>query len=120
MMSKRLFLSSYEYKSFAAPRKIKQYSWTNLDGRDCLIAEVDIPVDGRKYGLSNECITTLYLLNRFAEDAIIFKNLSSFPIEVHVLIPTSEKEINSVSQLKHIVWATLYDNLKDAENHRIL
>jgi hypothetical protein len=122
MINKTLFLSSYEYKSFAIPRKIEQYTWGSIEERDCLIVGIDVPVDGRKYDLPNNHITTLYLLNRFADDIAIFQNLNSFPIEVHVLISKSStlEVISSYSQFKHIVWATLYDNLKDAESHIVV
>lgn len=82
----------------------------------------DRGVDGRADGVPNAEITTLYLINRILEDHDKFKKLSSFPIDVHVLIAKTSLGAgpNSFDQFVHIVWATLYDNLKDAHEHRIV
>lgn len=121
MIDKKLFLSSYDYANFSAPRKITNYQWTVLDERNCLIVTVDLPLSGQEYNLPAVPIITHYLVNRHLEDRSVFKELSSFPIDVYVLIPKSlENEIVSLSQLQNISWATLYDNLKDAEDHRIV
>lgn len=121
MINKQIFLSSYDYSNFSILRNITNYQWTTLDERNCLIVTVDLPLLGREYNLPDVPITTHYLTNRHLDDRGIFRDLSSFPINVYVLIPKSlDDKIISLNQLQNISWATLSDNLKDAEDHRIM
>ena len=115
-----LYISSYEYDDFASPRKILKYDKTVINGKNVLIVEVDIPVIGQKYGLFVHDIKKLYLVNRVNENAFI--NLNKFPIDVHILIPKSLENLEprSLSQLQNIAWGCIYNNKKDARNHRIL
>lgn len=116
----KLYLSSYEYSDFEMPRKVLQYQRTKLDDRNALVIEVDKPLIGQKYGLLGNDITKFYLVNRVDENA--FNKLNKFPIDVHVLIVKNPETINpsSKSELQNIAWACLYDNEKDAINHRVI
>lgn len=115
-----LYLSSDEYKDFKIPRKVLHYKKTKLDGRNTLIIQVDKPLIGQKYGLLDKDVTIFYLVNRFNENA--FDELNLFPIDVYVLIMKNYETINpsSLYELQNIAWACLYDNEKDAINHRIV
>lgn len=114
-----LYLSSYEYKDFEIPRSILRYEKTILEGRNILIVEIDKPLIGQKYGLFDNNVSQLYLMNRVNEDA--FYNLNIFPIDVHVLIRKSEIiKISSLSDLQNIAWACIYDNKWDALNHKVV
>lgn len=119
MTEKQLYLSSSEYDALARPRRIIEVDWVVLDGRPCLSVIVDVPIPVREAGFPDDT-TALYLTNRHVEDRATFRNLSSFPIDVYVLIPksTAETEVTSLGQLENMYWATLYDDLKDAENHQ--
>ena len=116
----KLYLSSYEYNDFEIPREVLQYQRKKLDDRNVLIIEVDKPLIGQKYGLLDNDISKFYLVNRVDENA--FDNLNKFPIDVHVLIIKKTETINpsSLSELQNIAWACLYDNEKDAINHRVI
>lgn len=118
-MKNPLFLSSYEYESFSIPRTIHGYRWDTVEGRDCLVCEVDVPINGLKYGSNEASIRVLYLLTRFSDDVRTFKRLTGFPIEVLVLIPKNSKLERplSLAQFRNIVSATLYDRKTDAETH---
>lgn len=115
----KLYLSSYEYETFEVPREILHFRKETIDNRNTLIVEVDKPVIGQKYGLAGTDIQTLYLVNRVNEHA--FDKFDAFPIDVHVLIPKSPKELvpTSLSDMQNIAWACLYDNEEDARNHKI-
>ena len=116
----QLYLSSYEYELFRNPRKILHYRKEIIDNRNILIVEVDQLIIGQKFGLLDTDISTLYLINRFNEQA--FDNLESFPIDVHVLIPKSSRNLlpSSLSDMQNIAWACLYDNIQDAEKHKMI
>jgi hypothetical protein len=116
----KLYISSYEYKEFEIPREVLHYQKINLDKRNVLIVEVDQPLIGQKYGLLGDDITKFYLVNRVDENA--FDKLNKFPIDVHILIVKNPKTINptSIMELQNIAWACLYDNKKDAINHRVV
>ena len=116
----KLYLSSYEYSDFEIPRKVLRYQRIKLDDRNALIIEVEKPLTGQKYGLLGNDITKFYLINRFDENA--FDMLNKFPIDVYVLIVKNPEAINtsSLSELQNIAWACLYDNEKDAINHRVV
>ena len=121
MINKNIYLSSYEYDSFAVPRRILNFKWGAIENRDCLVAEVDLPINGELYGLPNRQITSLYILNRFEQDLEAFRNLNPLPIEVHILIRKSDEVIGgdtAFDQFKHIVWATIYDKLDDAKQRK--
>lgn len=122
MEDKTLYLSSNDYESFEIIRKIERYKWITLDNLDYLVVDVDVPVDLTRDGLSNSPIRTLYLLNRFVDQEDAFKTLTSFPIYVHVLIPKTlgGEGLSSRSDFVNIAWATLYDNLKDAQEDRVI
>ena len=116
----KLYLSSYEYKDFDMPRGVLHYQKTIIDGRNCLIIKVDKILIGQKYGLKNVDIDTFYLINRVDEYA--FDTLNLFPIDVFVLIPVMPEVTNpsSLLELQNIAWACLYDNEKDAYEHKIV
>jgi hypothetical protein len=117
MSNKTLYLSSGDYKDFQIIRRIERFDWITLANHNYLVVEVDVPVDLAKDSSSNLLIKTLYLLHRFVNQATAFKNLSCFPIYVHVLIPKLQvdKKLNSFSDFTNLAWATLSDNLKDVE-----
>ena len=114
----KLFLSSYEYETFENPREILLFRKEIIDNRNILVVEVDRPIIGQKYGLLDNDIQTLYLVNRINEDA--FDKFNLFPIDVHVLIPKSINKLkpSSLSDMQNIAWACLYDNEKDARDHK--
>lgn len=114
-----LYLSSSEDITFEIPRKILRFRKEIFDGRNTLIVEIDNPVIGQQYGLGGKDISTLYLVNRFDEQA--FDKLNSFPIYVYVSIPKSPSIIDptSLHDLQNIAWASLYNNEKDAWQHKI-
>ncbi len=116
----KIYLSSYEYDDFVLPKVVLQYQKAIIDGRNVLIVEVDRPLIGQKYNLLDEEIAKFYLINRVDENA--FNKLDNFPIDVHVLIKKRKEIINphSLSELQNIAWACLYNNLKDAEEHKIV
>ena len=113
-----LYISSYEYSDFEIPREVLRYHKSLIENRNVLIVEVDTPLIGQKYGLLDNDISKLYLINRINENA--FDTLTKFPIDVHVLIPSSQKNLNpsTLSNFQNIAWACLYDNIKDARNHK--
>jgi len=113
-----LYLSSYEYADFDIPKKVIQYRKTVIDNRNVMVAEIDAPLIGQKYGFGDADVSVVYLINRVDEDA--FEKLNSFPIDVHVLIPKvkGDKEPLTLSQLQNIAWACLYDNETDARIHK--
>lgn len=115
----KLYISSYEYKEFDIPRKIHHFIKGKIDNRNALIVDVDIPIIGQSYELFDYDIQTLYLINRVNENS--FDKLDSFPIDVHVLIPKSHKNLapKALSEMQNIAWACLYDNEEDAQNHKI-
>jgi len=115
----KLYLSSYEYNDFDIPRRVLYYQKTIIDNRNCLIVKVDKILIGQKYGFQNIDIDTFYLINRIEESA--FDALNLFPIDVFVLIPIAPEIINpsTLSELQNIAWACLYDNEKDAIEHKI-
>ncbi len=112
-----MFLSSYEYDEFKKPRKIVSSNKIEFEGRVVFKVIVDAPIFGQDYGLGGADISELHLVGRFEE----LKELNSFPFEVHVFIPKSNKfdNINSFVQLQNIGWASVYDNEKDAIEHKI-
>ena len=116
----KLYLSSYEYNDFEIPRKVLQYQKIKLDDRNALVIEVDKPLIGQKYRLLNKDVTKFYLMSRVNESA--FDKMNKFPIDVHVLIVKKPEIINpsSLAELQNIAWACLYDNEKDAINHRVV
>ncbi|MDP4175927.1 MAG: hypothetical protein Q8933_18260 [Bacteroidota bacterium] len=115
-----LYLSSYEYQEFEVPRRILNYQKGKINNRNVLSVEIDEPVIGQEYGFGGIDIYTLYLVNRFDENA--FDNFDSFPIDVHVFIPKSPKDHvpTSLSDMQNIAWACLYDNEEDAKTHRVI
>ena len=115
-----LYISSYEYEDFAIPRRVLHYRKIKINDRNCLIIEVDKPLIGQKYGLSNYDVNVLYLINRVDECA--FDTLSKFPIDVYVLIAKTSQIVNPIllTELQNIAWACLYDNEVDAYEHRII
>lgn len=113
-MNKNLYLWSGDYKSFEIIRQIQEYDWIRLENQDCLVVTADIPVHLEKNGIQGEAVNTFYLLPRFGEQMAAFKNFSSFPIYVHVLVPKSEN-LNNADDFTNLAWATLYNNRKDAE-----
>lgn len=117
----QLFLSSYDYAEFSPTRKIMQFRLIRIDGRNALVVEVDLPVDGSKYGCQQKEIHQLFLLNRIDEKA--FDSFKRFPIDVFVLIEKREgfKDQNSIelNELDNIAWACLYNKEKDAISHKI-
>jgi hypothetical protein len=116
----KLYLSSYEYNDFEIPRTVTDFERLQLDGRDVLAVEVKQPLIGQKYGLLGNDITKFYLVNRVDECA--FESLNKFPIDVHILIVKSSTTIvpNSLDELQNIAWGCLYDNERDAKEHRIV
>ena len=123
-MNKKLYLSSYEYDTFAIPRRVLHYRKTTIQCtnciRNCLVIETDNPLSGQVYGLQNHTVNTFYLVNRVDEYA--FDTLDKFPIDVHVLIVKTTEQLNptSLSELQNIAWACLYDNETDAYEHRVV
>lgn len=122
MKNKTLYLAADEDKSFGIIRRIERYNWISIENRDYLIVDVDVPVDLTKDDTSNSLTKTLYLSNRFVDQIPSFKALSPFPIYVNILTPksVSVESPSSPTDFINIAWATLYDNLKDAEDHRIV
>jgi hypothetical protein len=118
MSNKTLYLSSGDYKDFQIVRRIERFDWITLEDHNYLIIEVDVPLDLAKDSSSNLLIKSFYLLHRFIDQATAFKNLSHFPIYVHVLIPKLQvdKKLNSFNDFTNLAWATLSDNLKDVED----
>ncbi len=118
MSNKTLYLSSGDYKDFQVVRRIERFDWSTLEDRNYLIIEVDVPLDLAKDSSSNLLIKSFYLLPRFVDQAEAFKNLSHFPIYVHVLIPKLQlhKKPDSFNDFTNLAWATLSDNLKDVED----
>lgn len=116
---KRLYLSSYEYDDFSVPREVIQYHELTIDGRKVMMLHIENPLIGQQYGWGGEDIDKIYVTNRFEGDSL--DKLDTFPIDVYVLIPKNPKIFlpSSLSELSNIAWACLYDNLKDAENHKI-
>ncbi len=112
-----MYISSYEYDEFKNPRKIVSSNKIEFEGRVVFKVIVDTPIFGQDYGLGGAYISELYLVGRFEE----LKELNSFPFEVHVFIPKSDQfnSINSLSQLQNIGWASVYDNERDAAEHKI-
>jgi hypothetical protein len=115
----KLYISSYEYETFEKSREILSFQNMIIENRNILVVKVDTPIIGQKYGLGGIDIQTVYLLPRFIEDP--FNKLDIFPIDVCVLIPISVKNLvpKSLSDLQNIAWACLYNNKKDAKNHKI-
>lgn len=115
-----LFISSYDYMDFVKPRKILRFQHIQISGRKGLIVDVDVPLDGIKYGRQEKELHQLILLNRVDEHA--FDSLKKFPIDVFVLIEkeSGNREQNpiEVRELKNIAWACLYNNEKDAAKHK--
>jgi hypothetical protein len=72
------------------------------------MVETERPLLGQKYGRGDQNIFIFYLINRINENA--FDALSSFPIDVHVLITKDQgmKVPSSLSDLENIAWACLY------------
>ncbi len=116
----KFYLSSCEYPDFDIPREVIQYNKIRLDNRNLLIIEVDKHLIGQKYGLANANITKFYLVNRIDENA--FEKLNKFPIDVHIMIVKNNTIINpaSLKELQNIAWGCIYNNKKDAMDHRIV
>jgi hypothetical protein len=113
-----LFLSTNDYVGFEEPRKIIEYDFINISNRVVMRAKVDIPVIGQKYGYGGQDIDILYLVGRFDDGSL--RELTNFPVHVHVLIPKPDHlDFSTVTEMINIVWAVVYDNLDDAKNHRI-
>ncbi len=112
-----LFLSSMDYNDFYVVRKVLSFRKCVIEGRDCLIVDVDQFLNGEKYGVDHD-IVTFYLLDKWIPPSML--SLSKFPIRVHVLIKKNYREvyIESLSQLSNIAWATLYDNYSDAVQYK--
>jgi hypothetical protein len=120
MKNMKLYISSYEYNDFEKPREILCYQKIKLNNKNCMVVKVNQPLNGQKYGLLGDDIIVFYLINRFDEQA--FDKLDKFPIDVYVLIRKENNvvDISSLSELQNIAWACLYDNEKDAKDHRII
>jgi hypothetical protein len=118
MSNKTLYLSSGDYKDFRIVRRIERFGWIALEDHNYLIIEVDLPLNLVKDSSSNLLIKSFYLLHRFIDQATTFKNLSHFPVYVHVLIPKLQldKKLNSFNDFTNLAWATLSDDLKDVED----
>lgn len=116
--SMKLYLSSYEYPDFEIPREILDYRKIDIDNRNCLLVSIDNPVIGQKYGLTHD-VQELYLINRF--DELAFDRLCEFPIDVYVLVAKSSfmDRISSIGDMENIAWACIYDNLRDAQQHKL-
>lgn len=116
----KLFLSSYEFDDFDKPRKLLSIEKINLDDKLILMAEIENPIIGQKYGLLDKDISVLYLICRVDKDAFI--KLNKFPIDVHVLISnkSSKGNVSSLDDLQLIAWACLYNNQNDADMHRVI
>lgn len=111
-----MYLSSYEYDEFKSPRRIISTIKLRIEGRVIYKVVVDVPVFGQDYGLGGKKIDSLYLVGRFDD----IEELNIFPFEVHVLIPKVGLEpISSLNQLQNIGWASVYDNKKDAIEHKL-
>lgn len=115
-----IFLSSYDYEEFYAPRKIVGFQKGVIANRNVLIAEIDTPVIGQKYGFGDKDITKVYLVIRF--DDSLFEKLDTFPIDVYILIPHTHDKIHDNKSFKdfdNIAWGRIYNNLQDAKTHRL-
>jgi hypothetical protein len=113
----QLYISSYEYSDLSTPNRIVKYFRTNIENRKVLIVDIENPINGQKYGLLDQPISQLFLVNRFNEHS--FEKLNKFPIDVHVFI-SLRKDVKNIqfSNLEHVAWATLYNNIKDAKSHK--
>ena len=113
MLNKELFISSYEYDSFAIPRKVKIVKEIELVGKNCLFVKFDKPVNGEEYGQGNELLIDFLLVTRFDKKALW--ELKKFPIGVHVFImKISENGSYNLEEMTNIAWANLYDKYSDA------
>lgn len=117
---KQIFISSYDYTNFREPRAVVHYDWGSIDDQDALIVKIDVPVETGY--LDKPYATTLFLLNRYPRDVIAFKELSSFPLNVHVLAAKQEFTdlVPTFAEFTNIAWASLYDNFEDAKSYRII
>jgi hypothetical protein len=115
-----LYLSSDEYEDFKRVKEILQYQKIDIEHRSFMMAKIDIPLIGQKYGWGDKDIKTIYLTNRFEGDSI--EKINRFPFYVHVLIPKVSDSfgISSFSDLISIAWACIYDRKEDAINYRIV
>ena len=115
-----LFLTSEDYIDFLIIRKIYNFDKILIENRNVLKVKVDIPIIGQKYNLGDYDPDILYLINRHDENA--FDKLNKFPIHVHVLIIKTREKIvpTCLDDLYHIAWASLYNNKKDAYNHKMI
>jgi len=120
MTRKTLYLTSSESQSFAVVRRIDKFDWRRVGDREYLLVETDIPVNLSTYELSDVSEREFYLSNRFVEEREAFRSLESFPIYVNVWVPRPEINGDEWTQddLFNLAWATLYDNLIDAEEKR--
>jgi hypothetical protein len=108
-----LYLSSYEYQVFSTPKSLLESKYLSFNNRNCLLVKLKEPVIGNSYGF-NQDISQFILVGRFED--VRLKELTIFPIEVHVFIYEEGKKWEDMI---NIAWACLYNNLVDAEAHKI-
>jgi hypothetical protein len=121
MANTPLFLASDDYRNLEVVRTIEDYHWSTVGDSTLLVITVDPPVDPTDISKSTLPVKTLYLLTRFVGDENALKELNSFPIFVHVLIPKKggSESLDSPSDFTNIAWATLSDDKETLERERL-
>ena len=117
-ITKRLYICSNDYIGFDEVRQINCSQWVRIGGKSFLKGTVDLPIDLHGTELPYDRATTFYLFPRFSEQEIVFKELSVFPIFVHVFIVRIEnKNPTHRSDFFNIAWSSLYDDLSEAQEY---
>lgn len=114
------YLSSLDSVSFAETRECvftKKLAFTS--GKECILAKVDPPVIGQRYGLGGKDIEYLFLASRHEGEPL--DPIKSFPCFVFIarpLVPDLEaKEAIDKEDLEIIAWGEVYRTKHDADNH---
>ena len=121
MANTSLFLASNDYSNLEVVRTVEDYHWSTVGSSICLVVTVHPPVDPTDISKSKSPVKTLYLLHRFVGDENALRELISFPIYVHVLIPKAgdTDSLDLQSDFTNIAWATLSDDKETLEQERL-
>lgn len=119
-MMPKYYLSSLDSYALEAVRACSFIAFTHFDtGKLCVVAELDPPIAGQPFGLTND-VGQVILASRHEGDDLA--DIKEFPCFVHVAALKSgnieDHDIVSAADLQNLAWGELYRTEDDAKHHR--
>jgi len=113
------YISSLESYYFDEPKEIELVHLISLKERTYIKAKISPPIIGQPYGLGDKDIDFIILLARHIGKDL--SRLDSLPMDVYILYPKDNISYENLNKenLDILAWATLYNNFKDAKEHKI-